>query len=119
MEPLQVDLEALQFLTEVQQDLEHLPPLVVLPLLVDHQHLVVLGKYLDPLLQHLQVSSLQLDVADEPVELKTCETLYILLCIQSAIFIHSLLPVVFLLALFPHFLLLCFLNLVLSFYSIM
>jgi len=56
MDPLQVDLEALQFLTEVHQDLEHPLPLVVLPLLVDHQHLVVLGKYLDPLLQHLQVN---------------------------------------------------------------
>jgi len=119
MQPLQVDLEALQFLTEVHQDLEHPLPLVVLPLLVDHQHLVVLEKYLDPLLQHLQVSSLQLDVADDPVGLQTCETLYILLCIQSAFFIHSLLPVVFLVALFPHFLLLCFLNLVLSFYFMM
>ena len=56
MEILQVGLEALQCLIEVHQDLEHPLPLVVLPLLVDHQHLVALGKYLDPLLQHLQVS---------------------------------------------------------------
>lgn len=59
MEPVQVDLEALQFLIEVHQDLELRQPLVVLLFLVVHQPLVALGKYLDPLLQQLLVSWLQ------------------------------------------------------------
>lgn len=63
MEPAQVDLEALQFLIEVDQDLVELRlPLVVLLFLVVHQPLVALGKYLDPLLQQHLVSWLQQNV---------------------------------------------------------